>query len=60
MTLGQFSVSACANQSTGLSVNESSTPSGLFQTINELIEMAPLTIKWCIVPLKNRKTWTFC
>ena len=56
MTLGQFSVSACANQSTGLSVNESSTLSGLFQTINELIEMAPLTITWCIVPLKNRKT----
>ena len=36
MTLGQFSVSACANQPTGFCVNGSSTPNGLLQTINGL------------------------
>ena len=36
MTLGQFSVSACANQPTGFCVNKSSTPNGLLQTINGL------------------------
>ena len=34
LTLGQFSDSACANQATGFSVDESSTLNGLFQTIN--------------------------
>ena len=62
MTLVQFSVSACANQPTGFSVNGSSTPNGLFQTINELkqlmgyFEMAPSTITRCTVPFKNRKS----
>ena len=36
MTLGQFSVSACANQSTGFTVNGLSNPNGLFQAINGL------------------------
>ena len=40
------------NQPTGFSVNGSSTPNGLFQTINGLLETAPSTITWCIVPLK--------
>ena len=44
MTPGQFSVSACANQETGFPVNGSSTPNGLFQTINGLLETAPSTI----------------
>ena len=35
-TLGQFSVSACANQLPGFSVSEISTPNGLFQRINGL------------------------
>ena len=39
-----FSVSACANQVTGFSVNGSSTPNGLFQVINGLPETAPSTI----------------
>ena len=52
LTLVQFLVSACANQPTGFSVNGSSTPNGLFQTINGLLETAPSTITWCIVPLK--------
>ena len=39
LTLGQFSVSACANQPTGFSVNGSSTPDGLFQTINALKQL---------------------
>ena len=39
LTLGQFSVSACANQATGFSVNESSTLNGLFQTINWLKQL---------------------
>ena len=34
-TLGQFSVSAWANQAPGFSVSGASTPNGLFQTINE-------------------------
>ena len=41
LTLGQFSVSACVNQATGFSVNGSSTPNGLFQTINGLLQTAP-------------------
>ena len=28
--------------------------------INGLLQMAPLTITWCIVPFKNRKSWAFC
>ena len=44
MALAQFSVSACGNQATGFSVNGSSTPNGLFQTINGLLETAPSTI----------------
>ena len=60
MALGQFSVSACANQATGFSVNGSLTTNGVFQTINGLLAMAPSTIRWCIVPFKNGKSWTFC
>ena len=56
MTVGQFSVSACANQATGFSMNGSSTPNRLFQTINWLLETAPSNITWCIVPFKNRKS----
>ena len=59
MTPGEFSVSACANQETGFPVNGSLTPNGLFQTINGLLETAPSTVTWCIVPFKNRKSWTF-
>ena len=44
MTLGQFSVSACANQATGFSVNGWLTPNGLFQTINGFLETASSTI----------------
>ena len=33
------SVSACANQPTGFSVNGSSTQNGLFQRINELKQL---------------------
>ena len=36
MTLGQFWVSACANQSTGFTVIGLSNPNGLFQAINGL------------------------
>ena len=56
----EFSVSACANQATGFSMNGLSTPNRLFQTINGLLETAPSTITRCIVPFKNRKSWTFC
>ena len=41
------------------------TPNGLFQTINGfkeingLLQTASLTIRWCIVPFKNWKSWTF-
>ena len=35
-TLGQFPVPACANQPPGFSVSGTSTPNGLFQTINGL------------------------
>ena len=34
--MGQFSVSASANQAAGFPVNGSSTPNRLFQTINRL------------------------
>ena len=44
MTLEQFSVSACANQATGFSVNGSLAPNGLFQMINGLLETALSTI----------------
>ena len=54
--MGQFSVSACANQATGLSINGSLFPNGLFQIINGLLEMAPSTVTWCIVPFKNKKS----
>ena len=37
--LVRFSVSARADQSTGFSVNGSSTPNGLFQTINGLKQL---------------------
>ena len=60
MILVQFSVSACANQATGFSMNGSSTPNSLLQTINGLLETAPSTVTWCIVPFNNRKSWTFC
>ena len=60
MALGQFSVSACANQATGFSVNGSLTTNGLFQTINGLLGTAASTITLCIVPFKNGKSWTFC
>ena len=55
-TLRHFSVSACANQATGLSLNESSTPNELFQTIDGLFEMTPSTITWCVIPFKNRQS----
>ena len=58
--LVRFSVSARADQSTGFSVNGSSTPNGLFHTINGLFETAPSVITWYIVPFKSRKSWTFC
>ena len=38
MTLGQFSVSACANQATDFSVSGSLIPNGLFQAVNGLLE----------------------
>ena len=60
MIVGQFSVSACANQAIGFSMNRSSTPNSLLQTINGLLKTAPSTMAWCIVPFKNRKSWTFC
>ena len=28
----------------------------LFQTINGLLETAPSTMTWCVVPFKNRKS----
>ena len=34
--LGQFPLSACANEAPGFSVSGTSTPTGLLQTINEL------------------------
>ena len=37
MILGQFSVSACANQAIAFSMNGSSTPNSLLQTINGLL-----------------------
>ena len=42
--INMFSVSACANQATGFSVNGSLTPNELFQVINGLPETAPSTI----------------
>ena len=56
MTVGHFSVSACANQATGFSMNGSSTPKRLFQTIIELLETAPSNITMCVVPFKNQKS----
>ena len=35
-TLGEFSVSTCADQPPGFSVSGTSTPNGLFQTINRI------------------------
>ena len=60
MTLGQFWVSACANQATGLFVNGSSVPKELFQKINGFLEMIPSTITCCIVPFKNRNSRNVC
>ena len=51
--LGEFSASACANQPTGFSMNGSSTPNRLLQTINGLLETAPSISTWCIVPFEN-------
>ena len=34
--MGQFSVSACANQASSFSVSGTTTPNGLFQTIKGL------------------------
>ena len=65
-TLGQFSVSACVNKPPGFSGSGTSTLNELFQTINGLKNLnglhqtALLTITGCIVPFKNRKSWTFC
>ena len=39
-----FSFCLCANQATGFSVNGSSTPNGLFQTINGLLDTASTTV----------------
>ena len=49
--MGQFSVSACANQPPGFSVSETSTPNRLFQTMIEL-KMTPLTILNFLVTIK--------
>ena len=56
--MGQFSVSACANQPPGFSVSGISTPNGLFQTMNELkkiselLQTAPLTILNFLLTIK--------
>ena len=44
-TLGQFSVSAGANQAPGFSVHRASTPNGLFQTIIKLKRLMAYS-KW--------------
>ena len=64
-TLGKFSVLAWSNQLPGFSVRGTSTPNGLFQTINGLKILMGHTKRlqtktWCIVPFKNQKSWAFC
>ena len=56
--MGQFSVSAYANQPTSFFVSGKSTPNGLFQTMNELkrlvclLQTAPLTILNFLLTIK--------
>ena len=50
----------------GFFLSRTSTPNGLnpnnwwVKRINGLLQMNPLTVTWCTVPFKNRKSWTFC